>query len=70
MKLGDLVKPGAAYPQPYSDSGIVCIGIVVEVDVDMWPECSDEPSGVTVLWPQDGKEDVYEDEVETLDENA
>ena len=69
MKLGDLVRPGAAHPERYSH-GMAHIGIVVKLNVDMWPECSDEPSGVTVLWPQDGKEDVYEDEVETLDENA
>lgn len=65
MKVGDLVRPGAAYPEYSPD----LVGIVIEVGVKMAYSTKDHcPPGVTILWG-DGKEDVYEDEVEVIDGN-
>ena len=66
MTVGDLVRPAAPYPEYSPDS----VGMVIKVGVKMAYSTKDHcPPGVTILWGDDGKEDVYEDEVEVIDGN-
>ncbi len=68
MKIGDLVLN--------VDEPEHGIGIVMQVDIDMWGQ-PQEPPGIKVLWrnptwhdPDDGGSVMYEDEVEVLSEGC
>ena len=69
MEVGDLVRPTAAYPAYEPD----VVGIVIDVGIKMHSRQETIPAGVKVMWPSSNLsapstvENVYEDEVETLD---
>tara|TARA_R110001592_G_scaffold92364_1_gene269350 strand:+ start:362 stop:565 length:204 start_codon:yes stop_codon:yes gene_type:complete len=66
MKVGDLVKN--------VDDPAQGIGIVMEVEIDMWGQ-QHEPPGVKVLWARpvwfddDGGSIMYHDELEVISES-
>jgi len=62
VKVGDLVKPSAAYPT-YDE----WLGTIIGIAIQMWTDKT-VPSGVRIMWCDGGTEDVYEDEVEVIDE--
>jgi len=63
MKICDVVKPSAGYPDYPSKCGVI-----LEIDINMWGE-ETEPTGIKVLWSSGEVETVYSDELEIVDIN-